>query len=234
MNCFDTYDKIPTKNSYAYIFCNVNFNNIETRKASTHDKDLLKEALTKLGFPDNNIIEYTDMSAHEIQQKFADILNNGDIDCVVCAILTYNLTGNLLCTFDGPIWLDELLSCHTDDQVQSLKGKPKLIFVVTSPWRDDNAIEKCDADFFGFEEEHTIPRTADMLVVCSSTEDSTRSSYFMQILKRILEECGNTYDIMTILVAVSNCIKTESNDQIPYIMSTLRKQLKFAPNTNEI
>ncbi|XP_014774641.2 caspase-6 [Octopus bimaculoides] len=227
MGFYSYYDPMPTKNSFAHIFSNANFANNGTRDASSQDKDLLKQALIRLGFLADNITEYTDMSTSEIS-KFDEVFQDRDVDCFVCAFLSYMHPGNYIRTYDSVISLNEILR-----KVPSLKGKPKLIFVVTTPCsKDENAIEKCDADRFGFEEEHTIPRTADMLIVCASDNNSTRSSYFMQFLKQVLEEYGNTYDIMTILAAVSNCIKEETRgrEQIPYIMSTLTKQLKFERN----
>ncbi|CAI9725198.1 caspase-1-like isoform X2 [Octopus vulgaris] len=231
-DCFDRYDKIPTKNSVAYIFSNVTFRDNETREASTQDNHLFKEALINLGFRAENIKEYVDMETSDIPGKFDEDFDYPEIDCFVCAILSYMLPENRIRTYDKAIPLNKILRCVEDSSY--LKDKPKLMFVVTTPRHCDNAIEKCDADTIGFEEEHTTPRTADMLVVCSSSDNTTRSSYFMKFLHKVLEECGNKYDIMTILAAVSNCIKEEieSNEQMPCIMSTLTKQLKFERSTN--
>lgn len=251
MEYFDKYDMTHKKRGVAYIFNNEHFKNseLETRHGSSKDTQDFKTALIKLGFLEDDVTVYTDATAQEMidaLKEFGAKHSYTDMDCFICAILSHGREDNIICGYDGTVQIDELLSYLRPDRCPSLTGVPKLFFIQacrgTTP---DLGVEKYDADLLRFQEKTPkIPVMADMLVVYSSCNkypsfrDKDKGSWFMQAVSKILMKYGNEYEIMTLLTAVSKYVASfdfQSSDnpeysgckQVPYIMSTLIKELKF-------
>ncbi|XP_014775609.1 caspase-7 [Octopus bimaculoides] len=251
MNCFHKYDMTHKKRGVAYIFNNENFEdpNLKPRHGSSKDTEDFKNALMKLGFEEDDINLYTDATIQEMLDAldlFGKENSDIDIDCFICAILSHGGSDDIIHGFDGPVELEKVLSCLRPDRCKLLTGIPKLFFIQacrgTTP---DMGIEKNDADYIDHEERSPkIPIMADMLVVYSSCNkypsfrDEKDGSWFMQALSKILTEYGTQCEILKLLTAVSNRVaalgfRSSANPeyngckQMPHIMSTLIKELKF-------
>ncbi|XP_014789170.1 caspase-7 [Octopus bimaculoides] len=253
MKCFDKYDMTHKRRGVAYIFNNENFKDpkLETRHGSSKDTEDLKTALMSLGFREDEINVYTDPTVKEMLRALEDFNEDnpdikGNIDCFICAILSHGGDDEIIYGYDGKIQLDELLSCLRPDRCPYLTGIPKLFFIQACRGsKIDVGVEKNDACGFGFEEKPPrIPIMADMLVFHSSYKEypsirnKDKGSWFMQTLSKVLKKYGAEYEILKLLTAVCNHVATleyqsskypeyNSCKQMPQIMSTLRKELKF-------
>ncbi|XP_014775611.1 caspase-7 [Octopus bimaculoides] len=251
MKCFNKYDMTHKKRGVAYIFNNENFQHSElkTRLGSSKDAEDFKKALIKLGFHKDDINLYTDATAEEMcgaLKQFGKKNSHPDLDCFICAILSHGDSDDLIYGYDDVVKLDKLLSYLRPGCCPSLTGVPKLFFVQASRGsKIDFGIEKTDADLLrNRERAPKIPVMADMLVVYSSCNEypsfgnKEGGSWFMQALSKILMKYGNEYEIMKLLTAVSNYVASlgfqssdnseyNGNKQMPQIMSTLIKELKF-------
>uniref|UniRef100_A0A0L8H799 Caspase family p20 domain-containing protein n=2 Tax=Octopus bimaculoides TaxID=37653 RepID=A0A0L8H799_OCTBM len=234
------------KRGVAYIFNNENFKDpkLETRYGSSKDTADFKTSLVNLGFREDDVKVYSDATAKDMLRALEDFNEDNpdikdNIDCFICAILSHGKENDIIYGFEGEIELDKLLYCLRPDRCPSLTGVPKLIFIQACRGsKPDAGVEKDDACEFGFEEKPPkIPIMADMLVFHSSSNkhpsirDKNKGSWFMQTLSKMLKEFGTTYEIMTLLTAVSKYVASlefqSSDKQMPQIMSTLRKKLKF-------
>ncbi|CAI9742742.1 caspase-1-like isoform X2 [Octopus vulgaris] len=254
MKCFDKYDMKHIKRGVVYIFNNENFKDskkLPTRHGSSKDTEDFKTALIHLGFHETDINVYTDATKKEMFGALEDFHNDnpdikGNIDCFICAILSHGGENDIIYGYEGEVELDEMLSYLRPDRCPSLTGIPKLIFIQACRGsKIDVGVEKKDGFGFGFEEKPPkIPIMADMLVFHSSYKeypsirDKQKGSWFMQTLSKVLKKYGAEYEIMKLLAAVCNHVATleyqsldnpeyDSCKQMPQIMSTLRKELKF-------
>ncbi|XP_036367182.1 caspase-1-like isoform X2 [Octopus sinensis] len=251
MKCFNKYDMTHKRRGVAYIFNNENFKRSElaTRYGSSKDTEDFKKALIKLGFREDDIKVYMDATVEEMRDALKQFGKNShtDIDCFICAILSHGGPDDVICGYDDVVKLDELFSYLRPKCCPSLTGVPKLFFVEASRGsKIDVGVEKTDADLIGYgKRTPKIPVMADMLVVYSSSNEYSSfinedGSWFMQALSKMLMEYGNEYEIMKLLTAVSNRVasldfRSSANSeyngckQMPHIMSTLIKELKFEP-----
>ncbi|XP_036355819.1 caspase-7 [Octopus sinensis] len=259
MKCFDKYDMTHKKRGVAYIFNNENFKDskLSTRHGSSKDTEDFKASLLNLGFREDDIKVHTDESADEMRKALNEFEQDnpdieGNIDCFICAILSHGGEDDIIYGYEGKVELDELLSYLRPDRCPSLTGIPKLIFIQTCRGsKIDVGVERNDAE----KEESgkkppKIPIMADMLVFHSSSNkypsirDKDTGSWFMQTLSRMLMEYGAEYEIMKLLAAVCNHVASielqislilkgervnSDFKQMPQIMTTLRKELKFEP-----
>ncbi|CAI9742456.1 caspase-1-like isoform X1 [Octopus vulgaris] len=249
------------KRGVAYIFNNENFKdskNLPIRHGSSKDTEDFKASLLNLGFREDDIKVHADESADEMRKTLDEFEQDnpdikGNIDCFICAILSHGKENDIIYGYDGEVELDELLSYLRPDRCPSLTGIPKLIFIQACRGsKIDVGVERNDA-----EEEETgkkppkIPIMADMLVFHSSSNkypsmrDKEIGSWFMQTLSKMLMEYGTEYEMMTLLTAVSKYVASlefQSSDkpeynvckQMPQIMSTLVKKLKFERRNEDI
>ncbi|XP_036370981.1 caspase-7-like isoform X1 [Octopus sinensis] len=253
MKCFEKYDMTHEKRGVAYIFNVKNFSDprLETRHGSSKDTKHFKKALENLGFHEDDINVFTDFTAKEMLGTLEDLGQIDpkiNIDCFICAILSHGKGNDIIRGYEGEVELDELLSCLRPDRCPSLTGIPKLIFIEACRGsKIDDGVERKDAE----EEESErkppkIPIMADMLVFHSSSDKypsvihKRKGSWFMQTLSKVLVKYGTEYEIMKLLTAVCKRVGSlelrkldnleyDSCKQMPQIMSTLLKRLKFEP-----
>lgn len=101
---------------------------------SGHDVGKLQTCFRKLGFLHNEDDCKTNLKGHQMWECFrtwAEDWDYSNVDCVVIAILTHGLSGDLLLGVDGEhVALDYLLSLF-DGQCCShtLAGKPKIFII---------------------------------------------------------------------------------------------------------
>lgn len=251
MGCFEKYDMTHEKRGIAYIFNIRKFRDPKhkTRHGSLIDTKQFKKALENLGFHEDDIFVCRDFTAKEMLEtleKFDQNHPEFNIDCFVCAILSHGGKNDVIYGFEGKVELDELLSCLRPDRCPSLTGIPKLIFIQACRGKQiDVGVERNDAEKTEAEIiTSKIPIMADMLVFYSSSKKypsikhKRKGSCFMQTLSKTLMNYGTEYDIMKLLTAVCNRVASfefvnpdnpECSDckQMPQIMSTLLKRLKF-------
>ncbi|XP_029653345.1 caspase-1-like [Octopus sinensis] len=247
--CFAKYD-INNKRLVAYIFNHENFNKDSLyREGSSKDTKAFKAALIKLGFSKRDVTVFKDKKADEMLNTFKNVNKVGTrnpVGCFVCAIMSHGRENDQLCAYDRDVGLYDLLSCLTPVKCPSLSGVPKLIFVqACRGGKIDEGF--CVTDGPETEVNETlsnIPIMPDLLVFhssynkYSSFRNKTNGTCFMETLSKALSEYGTERELLTLLTAVSYCVASEEfntdrnpelEKQMPQIMSTLLKQLKFEP-----
>jgi hypothetical protein len=166
--------------------------------------------------------------------------NHEDCDCFAMAILSHGDEGIVYGT-DGITMVETLVAPVKGAACPSLVGKPKLCFIQACRGSKlDHGVEVSDADHPGII--NRIPTEADVLM-CFSTvpgyfswRNSTKGSWFIQALCRMLDRYGGTRDLLWIMTRVNYAVayEFESNasreymnrkKQIPCIMSMLTKDL---------
>ncbi|CAI9742739.1 caspase-3-like [Octopus vulgaris] len=245
--CFPKYDMDDKKRLVAYIFNHENFNKHSLyREGSSKDTKAFKAALIKLGFSERDVTVFEDNTADEVLNAFKNVGTRNPVGCFVCAIMSHGGENDQLRAYDRDVGLYALLSCLTPVKCPSLSGVPKLIFVQACRGEEiDKGV--CVTDGPETEVNETlsnIPIMPDLLVFhssynkYSSFRDETNGSCFMETLSKALSEFGTERELLTLLTAVSYYVaseefKTKRNPepekQMPQIMSTLLKQLKFEP-----
>eukprot|EP00106_Octopus_bimaculoides_P007199 XP_014774641.1 PREDICTED: caspase-6-like [Octopus bimaculoides] len=233
---FDNYVMTQKKRRVAYIF-----------KDGPFQKEVenIRNALGVLGFNETDIKVHTFEEMCEVSKEF----NIKDIDCILCVIMKSDET-KPECADVAEV--HDLLSYLKADRCSSLIGVPKLIFVEASRGSkidinvDDQ--QKVNAN------EELVSKyrlEEDTLLYFSSCPDYSsfknedEGSWFFNILSKILIKYGTTYEMMILLTAVSKHVaakKFESDKapdfkeckQMPCIMSTLTKKLKFEPPANQM
>ncbi|XP_014782017.1 caspase-7 [Octopus bimaculoides] len=246
------YDMDAKKERVAYIFNNKKFIKLGNRESSSKDTRDFKAALIELGFSEGDITVKQDNTADEMLNAFKGFKDKRyiNIGCFICAIMSHGGENEMISGSDEQeVGLHELLSYLTPEKCPSLSGVPKLIFVQACRGKKkDEGVHVPD----GLETEVNetlinIPIMPDLLVFHSSYNEHTsyrhskQGSKYMQALSKFLIEYGTKYEILTLLTAVSNYVASSEFDtedkkgmkQMPQIMSTLLKQLKFEPRSKK-
>eukprot|EP00918_Siedleckia_nematoides_P029633 GHVU01063859.1.p1 GENE.GHVU01063859.1~~GHVU01063859.1.p1 ORF type:complete len:283 (+),score=41.73 GHVU01063859.1:123-971(+) len=166
-----------------------------------------------------------------------------DSDCFVAAMMSHGDEGIIYGT-DSIIQIDTLVAPFKGDRCHSLAGKPKLFFIqACRGTKLDHGVEVADSVDSDI---HRIPAEADFLMAYSvvpgyfSWRNSVKGSWFVQALNRVIEEYGNTKEILWMMTRVnyevsfefeSNASKEFMNHkkQVPCIVSMLTKELYFPP-----
>ncbi|XP_029654380.2 caspase-7-like [Octopus sinensis] len=240
------------KRLVAYIFNHENFknNHPESREGSSKDTEAFIAALIKLGFSERDVTVFKDKTADEMLNAFKNVNEVGTrnpVGCFVCAIMSHGRENDQLCAYDRDVGLYDLLSCLTPVKCPSLRKVPKLIFVQACRGGeiDEGACVTDGPETEVNETLSNIPIMPDLLVFhssynkYSSFRNKTNGTCFMETLSEALSEYGTERELLTLLTAVSYYVaseefKTKRNPeleekQMPQIMSTLLKQLKFEP-----
>lgn len=233
------------KRGYALIFNQENFDRMDSRPGTDVDCENLHKTLTGLRF---KVIVYKDYRRAEIKSVIKEISSEDhtENDCIVIAILSHGEDGAVFAA-DREYSHQSLFSYFTGDRCPTLAGKPKLFFT-----------QACcgDAVDLGVLVSHgnptpqvyydKLPVQADFLFGYStvpgyvSYRNTGQGSWYIKTLCEQLRMNGTRYDLMKLLTNVNHKVATEfeafhqqnriSLKQMPIIVSTLRKSLKFTDN----
>lgn len=233
---FDIYDMEQKKRRVGYIF-----------KNGTFQKDIenIKKALRVLEFNE------ADIEVHEFEEMknvFEEFETN-DIECFLCIILKRDETYNGCEDVDQ---VHELLSYLKPDRCESLIGVPKLIFVEASRGSEADVKVDIQSNVSANKQLFSKCQLEDDTLLYFSTflgypsfDNSIDGSWFIATLSKILIDYGTIYEITILLTAVSKYVASLefNNDtvaefskckQMPCIMSTLTKSVKFKRQANQI
>lgn len=241
------YNMNHPKRGLALIFNHENFDvaGLKPRAGTAEDCQNLKKCLSELGF---DVHIYKDLKYHAIEGHIVEAskLNHSQHDCLVVSILSHGEQG-IIYAKDTHYKPDMLWSYFTPDKCPTLAGKPKLFFIQACQGdKLDPGVKivrtETDGDIVA---SYRIPQQADFLVMYSTVKgyyswrNTTKGSWFVQILTREFENRAYECDLLTILTFVNQrvAIEFESNvpdtplmhrqKQIPCIMSMLTRLVQF-------
>jgi len=219
---------------------------MNTRSGTDADAANLYTRFKELGF---DVHLYNNLKTSQMMQLFIEAakLDHSQCDAFGCAILSHGDEGVVYGT-DNIVKLDQLFAPLKGDKCKTLLGKPKIMIIQACRGSSlDHGAEATDAHV---EEEKTyrIPTEADFLYAYStvpgffSWRNSTKGSWFVQALSKVLQEHGSTREIMWLLTRVNHMVayEFESNaakefmnkkKQIPSIVSQLTKELYLTPTS---
>ncbi|XP_055587287.1 caspase-7-like [Uranotaenia lowii] len=229
--------------------------NYTYRFGSEQDVAKLYDTLPNLGFLEEDIFSYHDLTAEQIQgtaRRLAVDPTLIDCDCLITVILTHGENDDLVMAKDTSYHLYEFIENFTPSALPSMAGKPKLFIVnaCRGELLDDGSSflhfrSRTDLlDTRGNVEIFSYPEFADFLIVMSSHHGhfsfrNEQGSWLIQEFCNVLNNCrveqDSIYDILTETnLAVSTRI-ADSNDsalvgkkQISSFYSTLTRRLYFA------
>nr|AYK02335.1 caspase-3 [Haliotis diversicolor] len=239
------------RKNIVYIINNFIFGHGE-RKGSVVDEESLTKTFTNLSFDVQSFQNKTRADMVNLLENVSRDIHK-DTDCFVCVILTHG-EEDMVHGTDGPVEVTKLLAPFKGDRCPALAGKPKLFFIQACRGKqfDDGADAlsvkndgpEDDEDEMDVKDETVtfrIPRNADFLVAYASVRgfyawrNEKDGSWFIQALCKVLEEHGQTLDLMTMLTRVNHTVafdysskgKIKEKKQIPCITSMLTKDVFF-------
>ncbi|XP_064485066.1 caspase-like [Ornithodoros turicata] len=222
------YPQIHNKN-VCYIFNNRN----PFQKMSNEEEDVehLRQSLISLNFQCTLFNDKTAMEIYDALIEVASTVNN--VDCFICWIITY---GDKHCLYAGePLELDRLVSPFTGDVCPSLFGKPKLFFfqAITSD-REPDTLDMSEI----LRETYRIPAVADFCFLFSSPPGYLECgvSQLVRIVSDVMDAAipgePGYMDLSTLWTLVAQ--RAEGNQQIPCLMSTLTRHVKFSKRSTSL
>jgi len=246
----DSYSTSHTQRGVCLILENDEFHpslQISNRGGSGVDSSLMVQTFNTLGFKVRHLQNLTSAQIKKTLEKLS-LEDHSDRDMLAVVILSHGKEGHLY-SYDSPYQTQTVWDNFTGDNCPSLLDKPKLFFIQACQGSkmDDGVVrvrrEGHDGDGFA---SYRTPTHADFLVAHSSVEgyyawrNTVQGSWFIQVLGQALTANHPTRDLETILTRVARVVSTEyiSNSkyeqwnmkkQIPFVYSTLTKQVYFTP-----
>lgn len=216
------------------IFNNQNFKNFSKREGSDVDAAKISKSFKDLNF---KVKIHKDQSYQQMKtivndESQADHTNE---DCFAICILTHG-NNNVIYGADEveitlEVLINDLKTCKT------LAGKPKMLFIESSlgDKKDEGIVQ---ADGGESKTEKKIPIEADFLYSHSTVQGyqslrtSSKDSWYIDALSRMLKQHGNQLEIVEILTRVNQDVskkfeKETGCKQIPCFTSMLTKQVRF-------
>nr|ADB80148.1 caspase-8 [Branchiostoma floridae] len=219
---------------------------LENREGTNVDRDNLIYIFTKLGF---EVQTYENLTHDQLiniftQVRYADHQNH---DCFAACILSHGSQGQVYGADSVPVSIRDLAEEVKSTKCPSLGGKPKLFFIQACQGRSEQrgvSDVSVDAGYgsdglAAFQE--TIPNEADFLLSYStipgyvSYRSKTYGSWFVTKLVEILDNMGDRYDLLSILIKVNEevgkAIAKKGGGQFkqsPAPVATLRKKIFFS------
>jgi len=214
-----------------------------TRDGTDKDAASLEFCLRKLGFEIRLFHNCSAFLMRDLLLRYAKA-DHSDSDCFLCVIMSHGENG-VIYGIDQEIEIERLIDPFKANR--TLSGKPKLFFIQAC--RGTRLMEGIDSNPFEVNYVSKIPMEADFLIGYStiagyySWRNSLNGSWFIQSLCSILNEYGDSLEIMQLLTAVNRRVAYyyESNTtdsfmhgkkQVPCIVSMLTKELYFRPKSN--
>lgn len=216
---------------------------MSVRSGTDQDAANLRLDFKRLGF---TVTSHNDLKAEDMLKIMieASKIDHKDCDSFGVAVLTHG-DNSILYGVDNVIEVDKFLA--PVKSCPSLAGKPKIfIFQACRGTELDEGIEVCDAQSSPASKRppRTIPMEADYLYAYStvpgyfSWRNSSKGSWFVQALHKMLDEYAFKMDFLRLLTRVNHEVayEFESNasqphmnkkKQIPSIVSMLTKDLYF-------
>nr|XP_002738921.1 PREDICTED: caspase-7-like [Saccoglossus kowalevskii] len=243
------YNMTHTRRGKVVIINNKNFEKktgMNIRTGTDVDASNLVNSFQRLGFETD---QHDDLSVRKMLavMKLVSRDDFSDCDCVAFVILSHGDDGIVYGT-DGKLEIDEITKFFQADKCPTLAGKPKLFFIQACRGDkfDDGAIllKNDEADEMDGGRQQLILVSADFLLVYStvpgfySWRNPINGSWFIQALCQVLNEYGDTLDILRLMTRVNQMVAYEfessttknfmnQKKQIPCIVSMLTKDLYF-------
>jgi len=245
----DNYNMNHRRRGKAIVFNHMNFESklgLRPRNGTHNDRDNLRVVLRQLDF---EVEVYNDLPYKEIERilESAAMEDHSDADCILVTVLSHGELG-ILYASDHPFKPENLWTHFTADKCPSLAGKPKLFFIQACQGdRLDSGVkvvaDRTEADAGPVS--YKIPNHADFLIGYStipgfySWRNTTAGSWFIQALCHVLQNEGNSRDLLSILTRVCRKVAFDfqsnvpgdfvmhENKQIPCITSMLTRDIVF-------
>lgn len=244
----DNYNMSHRRRGKAFVFNHMNFESklgLRPRNGTHNDRDNLRVVLRQLDF---EVEVHNDLPYKEIERilESAAMEDHSDADCILVTVLSHGELG-ILYASDHPYKPDNLWSHFTADKCPTLAGKPKMFFIQACQGdRLDGGVQvvsrtESDAGPVSYK----IPSHADFLIGYStipgfySWRNTTAGSWFIQALCHVLQNEGNSRDLLSILTRVCRKVAFDfqsnvpgdyvmhENKQIPCITSMLTRDIVF-------
>lgn len=249
------YNMNHPKRGVALIFNHRHFDGrlkLNERKGTDADRDHLTQAIKYLGFSDQDIHCFEDLSYSELAKQLETFseLDHSKNDCLFVAICSHGDQG-IIYARDKKFRVEELWEPFIGNKCPSLAGKPKLFFIQACQGDRLDHGTMLDETDSGSTKCHLIPSYADFLITYStipgffSWRNTESGSWFMQSLCGVLLAKGKELDLLSLLTLVnynvaysfmSNVPHNPGMDkmkQIPCISSMLTRKLYFKSKTDE-
>lgn len=237
----ERYDMNYPMRGKAIIISNKTFSNGSERCGTEKDACALENSFKNLDF---DVHSFTNLTANQMEEEMKKVaaMDHAKNDCFVCAVLSHGDDGYIW-GIDKPISLDAIKKPFKDQQPNSLKEKPKIFFIqacrgsITDDGTDVYATCYLETDHA----KPKLPIEADFLTVHSTVQgycswrDPKKGSWFIQSLCKVLNEHGNTMELIDMMTLVNHIVakyyqSSENSDgkkQMPCIHSTLTKDVFF-------
>ena len=170
--------------------------------------------------------------------------DHSNADCFLCIIMSHGENG-VVYGVDREVEIEQLIQPFKFSR--TLAGKPKMFFIQAC--RGSQLMDGIDSNPMESNYVSKIPMEADFLIAYStvagyySWRNSQNGSWFIQSLCQVLNEHGNSIELMKLLTIVNRRVayyfESNTNDanmngkkQIPCIVSMLTKEVYFKPKIN--
>ncbi|XP_033114206.1 caspase-3-like isoform X2 [Anneissia japonica] len=248
------YEYNMEKKGRAFIFNNLEFDYAATgmlnRDGADDDAEGLFDAFSELNFKVSTHPNCTLATTRDILYQASQEIDYSEYSSLVIVFMSHGDDGVLYAT-DGKLPVDELTAPFKGNACPSLAGKPKLFFIQScrgqkfdEPVGIDVATDEPDSKSLEFKEfKQKIPSEADILLAyaCPPNYYSFRSkddgAWFIEALEFVLKTYAtDNFEIQQLLTRVCHIVAyeyesrtgrkaTTGKKQVPYIVSTLTKDL---------
>ncbi|XP_071828717.1 caspase-6-like [Apostichopus japonicus] len=242
-----SYQMDHRKKRHLFIFNNDYFGESPGRTGTETDRLRLRTAFERFGF---EIHVYEDYDASRIQETLIRVsrMDHSNTSCFVCVFLTHGDDGIIYGSDLESLRLKEdVFDTFKADNCRSLIGKPKIFIIQACRGLQADSPVQIGGGRNGYDiaesgAKVTIPTEADFLICYSSSEGhssfrhSTRGSWFIQDLTRVLNQFGKTTDFIQMLTIVNRLVSErtiegpgnphlEGAKQMPCFLSKLTRKL---------
>lgn len=249
----DRYAMSSVPRGYCIIINNIKFSTLKERSGSNWDADSLEELFGRyLGF---HVERYDDLDSHRIVQlmKTVQQQDHSALSCLVVAILSHGVNGQVYGTDGQLIKVDTLTDHFTGRWCPSLNGKPKIFLLQACrggsfdygaiEGTDDGQIDESavlDEDEFDGGGYTLLPDNADFVLAYATTpgfvswRNSGFGTWFIKAFVDTMYEKAATDHLMDNLVEVNRKVAEEyesrgKQKQMPAPVTTLRYKLFLTP-----
>ncbi|RWS19982.1 caspase-8-like protein [Leptotrombidium deliense] len=182
----------------------------DVRHGTNADRDALKSYFEGIGF--KVPIPHEDFTVEEIFNTLYEYANNEDnFDCLVCIFLTHGKQDSLAAC-DEEFEMRLIFTPFSSQNCPKLKGKAKLFFINACQGNKKgnlNVLVKAKNEESDACDVPMVPRD-DHFLFCMSTvpgflgwRHKKKGTFYIQCLVKILNRCGTSEDIHTVLTTVN-------------------------------
>ncbi|KAG7463768.1 hypothetical protein MATL_G00180170 [Megalops atlanticus] len=249
----EAYEMKGERRGFCLIMNNFEFSKSQSlgnREGTHFDEESLKEVFEWLGFETRTERDCSGKSMRSLLEALRRE-DHGDMDCLVCCVLSHGLEGMVYGVDGAELRLREITEHFSGNRCASLKGKPKLFFIQACQGKKEQRAVFVESDSPGpgsaraelasdaFVPRDSIPESADFLLGMATTpefvsfRDRKQGSWYIQSLcenLKLLVPRG--VDLLSILTKVNRDVGGKSDKagfrkQMPQPVYSLRKKVIF-------